>query len=144
MRRARTPPLTARIARSRTAPCLRPDVVFRSCSTGAGRTSTKSPAGSSANDALEPDSRPVAEVEAHIQQVVDDRVAPNVRADGGDVHFEGFEPESGVVTVSLSGACITCSSSTVTLRFMIKNVIMHYVPEVTNVVRLGEEEDDAE
>lgn len=86
----------------------------------------------------------MAEVEAHIQQVMDDMVAPSVRADGGDVHFESFEPESGVVAVSLSGACINCSSSTVTLRFMIKNVILHYVPEVTNVVRLGEEEDDAD
>jgi Fe-S cluster biogenesis protein NfuA len=86
----------------------------------------------------------VAEVEAHIQQVVDEMVAPKVRADGGDVHFESFAPESGVVTISLSGACVNCSSSTVTLRFLIKNVILHYVPEATNVVRLGAEEDDGE
>jgi len=87
-------------------------------------------------------SRPAAEVDAQIRQLLVDVVAPNVQADGGDVHFESYDAESGVLTISLSGACVTCSSSTVTMRFMIKNVILHYVPEVTNVVRLGEEDDE--
>jgi Fe-S cluster biogenesis protein NfuA len=83
------------------------------------------------------------ELEAEIIQVLTERVAPTVQADGGDVHFESFCHESGVLTIPLSGACIDCPSSTITMRFMIQNCVMHYVPEVTNVVRLGCEEDDA-
>ena len=59
------------------------------------------------------------------------------------MHFESFDPKSGVVTISLSGACVDCDSATVTMRFMIKNVIMHYLPQVTDVVRLGVEDDFA-
>eukprot|EP00967_Tisochrysis_lutea_P132297 scaffold230785_cov30-Tisochrysis_lutea.AAC.1 len=51
-----------------------------------------------------PPPRSAHEVEAHIRQLLHERVAPHVRADGGDVHFEGFEAESGVLRVSLSGA----------------------------------------
>ena len=89
-----------------------------------------------------PPPRSAHEVEAHIRQLLHERVSPHVRADGGDVHFEGFEAESGVLRVSLSGACVGCPSSTLTMRFMIKNLVMHYVPEVRNVVRVGQEEDD--
>ena len=81
--------------------------------------------------------RPGSEVEVHIQQLLDDLVAPNVQKDGGDVHFESFDRDSGVLTIRLSGACVDCPSATMTMRFMINNVITHYVPEVTKVVRLG-------
>ena len=83
------------------------------------------------------------EVEEHIREVLEEAVVPNVQLDGGDCHFHSYDPDTGVVTVELAGACVDCSSSTVTLRFMIKNVVVHLVPEVTNVVRLGAEEDDA-
>jgi Fe-S cluster biogenesis protein NfuA len=35
------------------------------------------------------------------------------------------------VTVKLQGACSTCSSSKVTLKSGVENMLMHYVPEVT-------------
>jgi hypothetical protein len=35
-----------------------------------------------------------------------------------------------VVTVKLQGACSTCSSSKVTLKSGVENMLMHYVPEV--------------
>ena len=66
---------------------------------------------------------------------------PHVKADGGDIRYESFDPDSGVVTISLLGACVDCPSATITMRFMIKNLLMHYVPEVTNVVRLGVDDD---
>ena len=91
----------------------------------------------------DPARAPALELEAEIIEVLTERVAPTVQADGGDVHFEKFCHESGVLTISLSGACIDCPSSTITMRFMIKNCVMHYIPEVANVVRLGCEEDDA-
>ena len=81
-------------------------------------------------------------IEAHILEVLAERVLPNVQLDGGNVHYRGWDPETGVVTLALAGACIDCASSTVTMRFMIKNVIMHYVPEVEDVVQEGQDDDD--
>ena len=84
--------------------------------------------------------RPFVEVEAHVKEVLAELVAPNVQLDGGDVHYNSMDPDNGVVVLELGGACVDCPSSTVTMRFMIKNVIMHYVPEVTDVVQLGEDD----
>jgi Fe-S cluster biogenesis protein NfuA len=67
--------------------------------------------------------RGVAEIEADIITLLAERVAPTVQADGGDVHFESYNPETGVLTISLSGACVDCASSTITMRFMIRNVV---------------------
>jgi Fe-S cluster biogenesis protein NfuA len=89
-----------------------------------------------------PTAEDVEDVEQRIIEVIDEYVLPNVQLDGGDCHFHAFDRDSGVLTIQLAGACVDCPSATVTLRFMIKNVILHYVPEVTNVVRLGCEEDD--
>ena len=106
------------------------------------------------------------EIEAHLLELIEERVVPHVQADGGDIRYERYDPESGVVTISLLGACVDCPSATITMRFMIKNVptartlpalhnsraraqpagcaaqlLMHYCPEVTNVVRLGVDDD---
>ena len=59
------------------------------------------------------------------------------------MHYEHYDEGTGVVTISLSGACVDCSSATVTMRFMIRNVMMLYIPEVTDVVRKGYEDDDS-
>ena len=40
---------------------------------------------------------------------------------------------TGHLTLRLVGACVSCASSTVTVRYMIKNVICHYVDGVTDV-----------
>ena len=67
------------------------------------------------------------------------QVVPNVQADGGDVEFRGFS--DGVVWISMVGSCASCASSTVTVRFMIKNLLTHYVEGVTDVRAIGEDED---
>jgi len=72
-----------------------------------------------------------AGVVERILQLLEERVAPHVRADGGDVQFRGFR--DGVVWLSLVGACTSCSSSTVTVRFMIRNLLMHYIDEVKDI-----------
>ena len=53
----------------------------------------------------------------------------------------GFEEETGIVTVQLAGSCVGCPSSSVTLKNGVENMLMHYIPEVTNVVSLEEEEE---
>ena len=46
------------------------------------------------------------------------------------------------MTVQLAGSCVGCPSSSVTLKNGVENMLMHYIPEVTNVVSLEEEDDD--
>lgn len=69
----------------------------------------------------------------HIKEVLETHVRPNVQMDGGDVEYVSFDHERGHLVLRLVGACVSCASSTVTVRFMIKNVICHYIEEVREV-----------
>lgn len=71
-----------------------------------------------------------------VEQIIDlieTRVRPAVAADGGDIVFKHFEPRTGVVFLSMHGACAGCPSSTMTLKSGIENMLKHYVPEVVKV-----------
>mmetsp|Transcript_1242 Transcript_1242/g.2632 ORF Transcript_1242/g.2632 Transcript_1242/m.2632 type:complete len:101 (+) Transcript_1242:164-466(+) len=70
---------------------------------------------------------------------------PSVQEDGGDIFYEGFDPDTGVVSVRLAGSCVGCPSSSVTLRNGVENMLKHYIPEVTGIqdVTLQEGEEDA-
>ena len=39
--------------------------------------------------------------------------------------------------VSLQGACVGCSKSSITLNQGIKKMVLHYVPEVKDVIGIG-------
>ena len=73
------------------------------------------------------------EVVEQIVELIDTRVRPAVAADGGDIVFRHYEPRTGVVFLSLHGACQGCPSSTMTLKSGIENLLKHYVPEVAKV-----------
>eukprot|EP00802_Teleaulax_amphioxeia_P011066 Tamp_11096.p1 GENE.Tamp_11096~~Tamp_11096.p1 ORF type:complete len:252 (+),score=53.46 Tamp_11096:1-756(+) len=83
-----------------------------------------------------------SEIVALIKELLDTRIRPAVQDDGGDINFVDFDEDTGVVTVQLQGACSTCSSSKVTLKSGVENMLMHYVPEVTEVVAMDTEEDE--
>ncbi|MBB5517560.1 NifU family protein [Amphiplicatus metriothermophilus] len=68
-----------------------------------------------------------------IIELIETRVRPAVAADGGDIVFKHYEPRTGVVFLSLHGACSGCPSSTMTLKAGIENLLKHYVPEVAKV-----------
>ena len=68
-----------------------------------------------------------------IIELIETRVRPAVAADGGDIVFKHFEPRTGVVFLSMHGACAGCPSSTMTLKSGIENMLKHYVPEVVKV-----------
>ncbi len=68
-----------------------------------------------------------------IIELIETRVRPAVAADGGDIVFKHFEPRTGVVFLSMQGACAGCPSSTMTLKSGIENMLKHYVPEVVKV-----------
>ena len=68
-----------------------------------------------------------------IIELIETRVRPAVAADGGDIVFKHYEPATGVVFLSMQGACAGCPSSTMTLKSGIENMLKHYVPEVVSV-----------
>ncbi|KAJ1982818.1 hypothetical protein H4R34_001586 [Dimargaris verticillata] len=80
-----------------------------------------------------------SEVVQMIKELLDTRIRPAIQEDGGDIEYVGFNPDTGVVQLRLRGACRTCSSSTVTLKNGIENMLMHYIPEVTTVEQVEDE-----
>ena len=74
-----------------------------------------------------------AEIVAEIKAVLDSRIRPAVAQDGGDILFDRFDVESGVLWLHLRGACAGCPSSSATLKAGVENMMRHYVPEVTAV-----------
>ncbi|MCW5724572.1 MAG: NifU family protein [Maricaulaceae bacterium] len=72
-------------------------------------------------------------VSKEIKEIIDSRVRPAVARDGGDIVFESFDEQTGVVRLVMRGACAGCPSSTMTLKAGIENLLKHYVPEVTAV-----------
>jgi Fe-S cluster biogenesis protein NfuA len=74
-----------------------------------------------------------AQVVAEIKDLLDTRIRPAVAQDGGDITFNRFEAETGVVWLHMRGACSGCPSSSATLKAGVENMLKHYVPEVTRV-----------
>jgi Fe-S cluster biogenesis protein NfuA len=74
-----------------------------------------------------------SEVVAEIKQLLDSRVRPAVAQDGGDILFDAFDEETGVLTLRMRGACAGCPSSTATLKAGVEQMMKHYIPEVTSV-----------
>jgi len=74
-----------------------------------------------------------AQIVAEIKDLLDSRIRPAVAQDGGDILFNRFEPDTGVVWLHMKGACSGCPSSSATLKAGVENMLKHYVPEVTRV-----------
>lgn len=87
------------------------------------------------------------EIVAMIKELIEARIRPAVQEDGGDIRYVSFSEETGLVTVQLAGSCVGCPSSAITLKNGVENMLMHYIPEVTNVIALednGEESAEEE
>ncbi|MBI2261530.1 MAG: NifU family protein [Caulobacterales bacterium] len=74
-----------------------------------------------------------SEIVAEIKQLLDSRIRPAVAQDGGDILFDAFDEESGVLSLRMRGACAGCPSSSATLKAGVEQMMKHYVPEVTRV-----------
>ncbi len=64
-------------------------------------------------------------------------IRPAIQADGGDIFLRRFDQETGVVTVQLTGACVSCPASTVTLKAGVERILKDRVPGVTAVEQYG-------
>ena len=73
------------------------------------------------------------EIMTSIDRIVDEYVQPAVASHGGFIRLQDFDMETGRVLVMLQGSCSGCSSSTITLKMGVENMLKHYVPEVTAV-----------
>ena len=74
-----------------------------------------------------------AQVVAEIKDLLDTRIRPAVAQDGGDIVFNRFDADTGVVWLHMRGSCSGCPSSAATLKSGVENMLKHYVPEVTRV-----------
>ena len=81
------------------------------------------------NDQAGPD----AGIVEQIKELLDTRVRPAVAQDGGDILFDSFDEETGVLSLRMRGACSGCPSSSATLKAGVEQMMRHYVPEVTRV-----------
>ena len=66
-----------------------------------------------------------------------DAIRPVIQMDGGDIRLVDVDEATGVVNVELSGACIGCPSSSMTLKAGVERILKERVPGVTEVNALG-------
>ena len=56
-------------------------------------------------------------------RVTIEAIRPAIQADGGDIFLKGIDLDTGVVTVELTGACVSCPASTVTMKAGVERII---------------------
>jgi len=61
-------------------------------------------------------------------------IRPAIQADNGDIILHGVDEDTGIVSVELIGACVSCPASTVTLKAGIERIMKDRVPGVTEVI----------
>lgn len=83
--------------------------------------------------AVDDDGAPDSEIVAEIKGLLDSRIRPAVAQDGGDILFDHFDEDTGVLRLRMRGACAGCPSSSATLKAGVEQMMRHYVPEVTSV-----------
>jgi Fe-S cluster biogenesis protein NfuA len=63
-------------------------------------------------------------------------IRPALQADGGDIVLRDVDEVTGVVTVTLTGACVSCPASTQTLKAGVERIMRDRVDGVTEVVAI--------
>ncbi len=94
-------------------------------STGRSAAAAAAPAGASTST--------MAEKVAKVIEVI----RPAIQADNGDIELRDVDTETGVVTVELLGACVTCPISTGTLKDGVERILKARIEGVTEVRHVG-------
>jgi Fe-S cluster biogenesis protein NfuA len=74
---------------------------------------------------------------AEVEEVIK-VIRPAIQADNGDIYLRDVDEATGVVSVELIGACVSCPASTVTLKAGIERILKDRVEGVTEVINIGE------
>ena len=64
-------------------------------------------------------------------------IRPALKADGGDIILRDVDESTGIVSVTLTGACVTCPASDQTLKAGIERIMKDRVDGVTEVVQVA-------
>ncbi len=67
-------------------------------------------------------------------------IRPALQADGGDIVLKEVDEATGIVYVTLVGACGTCPTSTVTLKAGIERIMRDRIDGVTEVINVVDPE----
>lgn len=62
------------------------------------------------------------------------KIRPYIQSDGGDISLISVDETSGVVKVSLHGACGSCPSSTATLKGGVERMMKAEIPGIKEVI----------
>jgi len=87
-------------------------------------------------------SRSNDEIIQSVKELLDTRIQPAVSAHGGIINFISYD--NGNLTLELSGACAGCAGSTATLKYGVENMVKHYIPEITSVEAIHDENSEVE
>jgi Fe-S cluster biogenesis protein NfuA len=71
-------------------------------------------------------------VRAQVEETLE-AIRPAIQADGGDINLISVDADTGVVVVELTGACVSCPASTVTLKAGIERIMKDRIDGVTEV-----------
>lgn len=86
-----------------------------------------------------PSSRDETEIIKQIEGLINARIRPAVKQDGGDIVFQSFE--NGIVYVKMRGSCVGCPYAMVTLKEGVEKILKTYIPavkEVRNITQKNE------
>ena len=64
-------------------------------------------------------------------------IRPALQADGGDIVLREVDEQTGVISVTLIGACGTCPASTQTLKAGIERIMKDRIDGVTEVINIA-------
>ena len=81
----------------------------------------------------------MAEIKEQVEQALGD-IRPALQADGGDIVLKEVDEATGIVYVTLVGACGTCPTSTVTLKAGVERIMRDRIDGVTEVVNVPDPE----
>lgn len=71
------------------------------------------------------------EIYQKVEKILEERIRPAIRQDGGDVELHDII--DGTMIVTLSGACEGCGSKKSTLNYGILGLVNEEVPEVIGI-----------
>ncbi len=67
-------------------------------------------------------------------------IRPALQADGGDIVLRDVDESTGIVYVTLVGACGTCPTSTVTLKAGVERIMRDRIDGVHEVINVADPE----
>ncbi|MCF8566124.1 NifU family protein [Alicyclobacillus tolerans] len=56
-----------------------------------------------------------------------------IQTDGGDIEFVSYDDEVKTVYVALTGSCVGCPASVMTLKMGVERALKQQIPEIENV-----------